>query len=100
MGHVFARHFVVVFKHLRYGGLFVIAADKVEAGVLQGALGGVFGGVFVHGDVFAAFIGLLGFAGVERGGEQFAVQAVGERIQQGFAGGGSLHGVDVFALAP
>ena len=100
MGHVFACHFVVVFKHLLYAGLLVVAADKVEAGVLQGALGGIFGGVFIHGDLFAAFIGLLGFAGVERGGEQFAVQTVGERIQQGFAGGGGLHGVDVFALAP
>ena len=83
-----------------YGGLFVVAADEVEAGVLQGALSGIFGGVFVHGDLFAAFVGLLGFAGVERGGKQLAVQAVGERVQQGFAGGGGLHGVDVFALAP
>ena len=100
MGHVFACHFVIVFKHLLYGGLLVVATDEVEAGVLQGALGGIFGGVFVHGDVFAAFIGLLGFAGVEGGGKQFAVQGLGEGIQQGFAGGGGLHGVDVVALAP
>ena len=80
VGHVFACHFVIVFKHLLYADLLVVAADEVEAGVLQGALGGIFWGVFIHGDLFAAFIGLLGFAGVEGGGKQLAVQAVGERV--------------------
>ena len=89
-----------MFKHLRHNRAVVEAVQQGEGGVLQAALGGVLRVVAVYVDLLAALVSVFGFAGVECGGQQFAVQAACKGFVQGFAGGGSAHRVDSGAAVP